>query len=282
MNGPVNIDTARLEGLHQHAQRGYFSLQNLEQQAPVNDIAMGTGWPDLDEIWKVYPGQFTIVTGIPGHGKSTFLLNVVANLARKNSLRSFLYVPENEGHLRDKLANIWGNRPGWDEFATDQCFVQSAVPDDYSDEPQDLSWVLNRAVTAIKKDGVNLLMIDPWNELEFAKRPEMPMTEYIRLCLMYLKQFCRAYNVAVILVAHPTKAVAENGGRTPLLSDIEGSMSWYNKCDNGLVVVRDFDTKLTRVISAKVREQGSGAIGTCFFHVDSRTGMFTPAHVSTS
>ena len=93
----------------------------------------------------------------------------------------------------------------------------------------------------------------------------MPVTEYIRMCLMYLKLLCRAHDIAVILVAHPTKAVAENGGRTPLLSDIEGSMSWYNKCDNGLVVVRDTERGSCRVISAKVREQGAGKVGSCHF-----------------
>jgi hypothetical protein len=42
----------------------------------------------------------------------------------------------------------------------------------------------------------------------------------------------------VIMVAHPTKAgVAE--GKVPSLADIEGSMNWYNKCDNGLIVARD-------------------------------------------
>jgi hypothetical protein len=91
------------------------------------------------------------------------------------------------------------------------------------------------------------------------------MTDYIREALMYLKSICRRYGVTVIMVAHPTKAVTEKGGRTPLLSDIEGSMNWYNKCDNGLVVVRDFDKRTSRVISAKVREHGAGRIGVCHF-----------------
>jgi twinkle protein len=271
-------NVVEFEEIHRHAQRGYFSLQSLQQSGPVSDIAMGTGWWELDQIWRLYPGQFTIVTGIPGHGKSTFLLNVLANLAREKGTRSFLYVPENESHLRDKMREIWGSKPGFEKFCESQCFVQSAMPDKFNDEPQDLSWVLNRAVVAIEKDMVDVLLIDPWNELEHAKPNNMPMTDYIRLCLMYLKQFSRAHRVAVILVAHPTKAVAEHGGRVPTLADIEGSMSWYNKCDNGLIIVRDFDTKTSKVISAKVRERGAGKIGACHFHVDENTGRFTPQY----
>lgn len=218
-------ETVKFEATHRHDQRGYFSLKNLVQRPDVSASALSTGWWELDRIWKIYPGQFTIVSGIPGHGKSTFLLNVIVNLAREHAVRSFLYVPENEPHLREKMRKIWGNKPGFDDFAASDCFVQSALPDNYDDEPQDLSWVLDKAVVAIKRDEVGLLLIDPWNELEHAKPATMLMTDYIRLCLMYLKQFCRAYGVAVILVAHPTKAVTENGGRTPLLSDIEGCYS---------------------------------------------------------
>lgn len=268
----------RLESPHRHEQRGYFSLENVPQRPSVSGDAISTGWRELDHIWRLYPGQFTIVTGIAGHGKSTFLMNVIAGMAQKNGTRSFLYVPENESHLRDKFSGIWGKKPGFDTFCEHQCFVQSAMPDDFDTQPQDLPWVLQKAIKAIESDNVDLLMIDPWNELEHAKPNAMLMTDYIRQCLMYLKQFARAYGVAVILVAHPTKAVTENGGRTPLLSDIEGSMNWYNKCDNGLIVVRNFESKTSQVISAKVREIGAGKIGQCHFYVDENTGVFTPQY----
>jgi twinkle protein len=122
------------------------------------------------------------------------------------------------------------------------------------------------------------VLIDPWNELDRAKPPQMLLTDYIGECLMLLKQLCRSMNVVVIVVAHPTKAVNEKGGRVPSLADIEGSMNWYNKCDNGLIVVREVETNTTRIISAKVREIGAGRIGACYFSVDPETGLFTPQY----
>lgn len=261
-----------------HGQRGYFALKNLKQQQSVDEVAIDSGWWELDQIWRIYPGQFTIVSGIPGHGKSTFLFNFLIQLWRKNRIRSLLYVPENETYLRATLRRIWGNSPGFDEFEEAECFVQSSTPDGFDSEPQDLNWVLEKAIVAIKRDEVGLVIIDPWNELEHAKPRDMLMTDYIRNCLMSLKQFCRAYQIALVLVAHPTKAIAENGGRTPLLSDIEGSMSWYNKCDNGLIITRDFEKGTAKAISAKVRERGAGKIGNCFFAVDQETGIFTPQY----
>lgn len=262
---------------HRHEQPGYFSLADLPQQASVADIAISTGWWELDQIWKPYPGQFNVVTGVAGHGKSTFLLNVLVNLAKKHGTKSFLYAPENEAHLRDKLRAIWGAADGFDDFCRSHCFLQSAHPNRYDDAAHTLAWVLDKAVVALDRDDADVVLIDPWNELERAKPPDLLMTDYIGQCLMYLKQFCRATNATVILVAHPTKAgIAE--GKTPSLADIEGSMNWYNKCDNGLIVARDPEKPVCRVISAKAREQGSGRRGACFFHVDPATGIFTPQH----
>ena len=260
-----------------HDQPGYYALADIPQRPSVSEIAKSTGFWELDQIWKLYPGQFTVVTGIAGSGKSTFLLNLVANVACDHGMKSFLYVPENEAHIRDKLALIWGDRQNFHQFSNVQCFVQSAEITRFDQAPRTLEWILNKAATAIEEDHVGLVLLDPWNEIERARPRDMLMTDYVGQCLMYLKQFCRAYGAIVILVAHPTKAgVAE--GKTPTLADIEGSMNWYNKCDNGLIVVRDPSKPVTRIISAKVREIGAGKRGACYFTVDEDTGIFTPEH----
>jgi twinkle protein len=258
---------------HRHDQRGYFSLAELPQRHSIAARSINPGYKDLDELWRLYPRQFTIVTGIPGHGKSTLLLNVVCNIAKLHDCRSFLYVPENEGYIRETLRAIHGEK-NFDNFCANQCFIQSSEIEDHQDAPKTLLWVLERAKIAIQNDGVRLLLIDPWNELEHAKHPQTPMTDYIRECLMYMKQFCRAYDVMVVLVAHPTKAGVSDG-KMPTLSDIEGSMAWFNKCDNGLIVQRDPETDHTTVVSAKVRERGAGRRGRCTLQVDPKTGRFS-------
>jgi uncharacterized protein YdaU (DUF1376 family) len=261
-----------------HNQVGYFSLADLPQRPSIEGHCISTEWWELDQIFKLYRGQFVVVTGVAGHGKSTFVQNILVNVARKKDIRSFLYVPENEQHLREKLRKIWNDEASFPVFADRQCFVQSAVPDNYDDRPKTIEWVMEMAEKAVEIDGADIVMIDPWNELERAKPREMLLSDYIGYCLMLLKQFCRKFNVVVIMVAHPTKAVNEGGGRTPGLADIEGSMNWYNKCDNGLIVVRDAEKNSTRVISAKVREIGAGALGFCHFNVDPQTGIFTPQY----
>lgn len=256
--------------------KGVYTLADLPQRESIAKSAISTGWWELDELWKLYAGQFTVVTGLAGSGKSTLILNVIANMSAQygKGMRTFMFVPENEQSVREKLRGIWGGRDGWSYFAEQQILIQSAAEEAFGDEPMDLRSVLDRAVQVVEREGAEVLLIDPWNELEHLKPPDQLMTDYIRTALMYLKRICRHHGVAVILVAHPTKAVTEKGGRVPTLADIEGSMNWYNKCDNGLIVVRE--AAATKVISAKVRETGAGRLGICHFFVEAATGRFTP------
>lgn len=282
----VDFEMLRVPSSHRHGQAGYFSLQDLPQNRSVASICQSTGWPELDEIFKIYPGQFVVCTGVAGHGKSTLLMNILVNMAKIHGTSSFMYVPENEQHIRNKLRGIWGNGHRYSDkefelYAKTQCFLQSAMPDRWNDQPRTLQWVLHKAEIAIEKDNCDIVLIDPWNELERSKPKDQLMSDYIGECLMYLKQFCRAMRCTVIMVAHPTKAGVEQG-KVPGLADIEGSMNWFNKCDNGLIVARDNEGNTARVISAKCREIGAGKRGACHFFVDPATGIFTPQYGAVS
>ncbi len=261
---------------------GMYSLADLPQRGSVAKQAFGSGWPELDAILKFYLGQFIVLTGIAGHGKSTFMLNVLLKLALEKSVGSFLYVPENESHLHEKLRGIWrGTEQQFQHFRRSQCTIQSSIQHAQYEPAHTIDWVLDRAAWAVAHRSSEFVFIDPWNELDRARKRDELMTDYIGRCLMQVKDFCRTVTATVIIAAHPTKAVNLNGGRVVSLADIEGSMNWYNKCDNGLIVVRETGNT-AKIISAKVREIGAGKLGTCHFYVDPATGQFTPQYGSDS
>jgi twinkle protein len=259
---------------------GLYSLADLPQRGSVARQAFKAGWPELDSILKFYLGQFIVLTGIAGHGKSTFILNVLMKLAKDRGVGSFMYVPENESHLLEKLRLIWpGNEQSFQHFCRSQCSIQSAVPHQHYEPAHTIQWVLDRAEWAVVHRKAEIVLIDPWNELDRARKRDEMMTDYIGRCLMEIKDFCRSLGAIVVIVAHPTKAITQTGNRVVSLADIEGSMNWYNKCDNGLIVVREAGNT-AKVISAKVREIGAGKIGSCSFFVDPNTGKFTPQYGS--
>jgi twinkle protein len=112
------------------------------------------------------------------------------------------------------------------------------------------------------RDGIRVLLIDPWNEIEHARKRDETTSEYIGRAIRALKRFGRRYEVSVIVLAHPTKDVFERGKlRTPTLYDIDGSAHWFNKPDHGIVIERHAVANEATVHIPKVRFEQTGYRG---------------------
>lgn len=271
--------------------RGLYRLSDYPEVEPLRTYSLG--WDTLDQHCQMFAGEFMVVTGIPQHGKSTLVLNMVANLADRYGWRTVLFSPEMPTMplLRDKLRRIHLRRKVLDLDVTalrqaDEWINRTLVfidsdPTGRVDEDFDLDWILDRATDAVLRDGVSLLVIDPWNEIEHAKKSSESMTDYIGRSIRSIKRFARLYNVAVIVIAHPTKDVVDKGKIRPVtLYDVEGSAHWFNKCDHGVIVDRDDETGQTRVRIAKVRftpDTGErGSVRLAFDRYSDRFEMLEP------
>jgi twinkle protein len=73
--------------------------------------AESTGWRALDGLYSVRPGEWTVITGIPSHGKSEWLDALMVNLAMKAGWSFGVFSPENqpiEFHLRKLVKKVVG------------------------------------------------------------------------------------------------------------------------------------------------------------------------------
>src|SRR5262249_53301357 len=149
-----------------------------------------TGWTTIDDIFKVIESEFIVVTGVPSHGKSAWTLHLLVNLAELHGWRSALFSPEmgTVPVLRDTLRRIRLRKDclaaqevvvadGWinDHF----CFIDVDHTGNDDDENFDLDWIMDRAVEAVLRYGVKVLLIDPWNEIEHARQRWENPTDYI-------------------------------------------------------------------------------------------------------
>ncbi|VIO80081.1 hypothetical protein CI41S_70410 [Bradyrhizobium ivorense] len=264
--------------------RGLYRLSEYPKLAPLMPVSIG--WSIFDGLpgngWmKLFPGEFMVVTGIPSHGKSTWISNLLTNLARQHGWRSAIFSPEmpTVPYLRDKLRRIISGSdapdPATDRFIEDSFVFIDNDPNDDDEDDITLEWVIEKARDAVLRDGIRVLVIDPWNEIEHARRRDETMSEYIGRAIRMLKRFGRQYEVAVIVLAHPTKDVFERGKlRAPSLYDIDGSAHWVNKPDHGVVIERDPQADAATVHISKVRFEQTGYRGAVRMKFDPASQRF--------
>ena len=217
-------------------------------------MTFGTGWDEMDELYRVVPGELTVVTGVPNSGKSEWIDALMVNLARQHGWSFALCSLENQpqDHMR-KLAEKYTGKPlvagaryaaggptmseadaaaALEWIGTHFVWIRHEV-----DGLPSIEWVLEKAVQAVRRHGVRGLVIDPYNELEHRRPRDKTETEYVSGMLSRVKRFAQMNGVHVWFVAHP-KQMIDYRDEPPRLYDISGSAHWVNKADNGVVVHR--------------------------------------------
>jgi twinkle protein len=125
------------------------------------------------------------------------------------------------------------------------------------DEDADLLWLLEMMATAVIRHGSDMVVIDPWNELDHARPKDQSLTEYVGWAIRQLKRFARKFQVHLIVVAHPTKLAKDKDGKMPMpgLYDISNSAAWMNKPDIGIIVHQDANGVTVRVTKSRYRDR---------------------------
>lgn len=279
-HGPAAVK-AVINGAKPHPVSGVYEIKDYQDCGPIPTYS--TGWPLLDHHLKLFAGEFMVVTGVPGHGKSTWVLNLLVNMARRHGWRSAIFSPEMPvmPWLRNKLRRIITNSPD-DQSTRADPFIQNSfvfidpMPVALEEDNIDLDWVIDKATEAILRWGIRILVIDPWNEIEHARGRNENLTDYIGRSIRALKKFAQSYAVVVIVIAHPTKDGGNQEGACGLY-DIEGSAHWFNKPDHGVVIERpDDEPQISNIYIRKVRFQETGAPGLVRMHFDQFTNRFEP------
>ena len=263
----------------------------------VNDLyegkyikALEVGLDGLDDIYKLLPSTFHVVTGIPNHGKSLFLDQILINVARNHKWRFAIFSPEHSTsmHIR-RLVQMYIRKPFDEEmhgrmtkeelarglqFVHDHFFFIEA-----KDSVPTIDYILNVAKSACFKYGIKGLVIDPYNEVDAKRTGGAREDEHIRDFISLCKRFTRLHDLVLWVVAHPTKLPkTDKGGYAPPTAyDISGAAHWHNQSDAVLTVHRDFDENTTKVITRKIREQDIyGKIGEVKFTYNFRTRQYEP------
>ena len=255
-----------------------FSVQiiSLYDQGVVKGAS--TGMESLDKLYTILPGQLSVVTGLPGSGKSELIDQICVNIALQKGWRFAVASFENPPHMHiAKLAEKVIGKPffGDDRMSSDErdyalaflnqhfVFLQS-----HDGAPSTVQSIIDRTKQAVMRMGVRGLVIDPYNYLDMAGDSEH---QAISKMLTEIVLFCKSHEIHAWFVAHPAKQLPDSG--VPKGQHISGSAAWFAKADMGVTVHRNRDQ--TEVHVWKSRFKWVGAVGEVELLYDLPTGRYS-------
>lgn len=276
------------------------ALRRIKDGAYAQRVAIGE--KELDRLYSPVGGYITLVTGIPGHGKSTWLNWYTSRLAATFDWRIGFWSPENDPALQyADLINIYARRPmsataaadplDEDKIAEAKAWVGDhfKIISDYEGDGT-IETILDQALTLKLQYGIRGLVIDPWNFISLP--PGNDNGDRIRVVLARIGAFAKRFNIHIWVVAHPTKmqeqwksaekfkadkesgVETENKLKIPKGYDISGSAHFYNMTDCGVTVYRE-DDNATRFVVWKSRRKFLGQEGKCVMFFDADQLSFT-------
>lgn len=261
------------------------------------DMGYRTGWRGIDELLRLDTKTLNILTGIPMSGKSEWLDQLMLNSIKQHGWRWAVYSPENyplENHFQ-KLSEKHLNKPMFPSYAQQAMTrdeVKAAIRQlsplvinlSFGERPANITEIITRLKVCKQRWNTNACIIDPYNELDHTRKDGMSESEYISEFLATLRNFGRLYDMAIWIVAHPTKLQKnDKTGEYPVPTpyDISGSAHWRNKADVCVAIWRSMAANdgMVDVHVQKVRNKNMGRCGVAKLKWTKATGVFSDAGV---
>jgi hypothetical protein len=199
-------------------------------------------------VCRLGPGQ-VYVTG--NSGKSVLARQLLCNLWRLHGWRSLItsfeekIKPRYQRDLRRHLIGLPMRM--WDEAMVANADAQIEQGFRFLRRKRntllDMDRLLDRIAYAVKVYGVDVVCIDPVNEIDHQVPRGESKTDYMGRFIMRLKQLADDFNLLMIVVGHPPKdGVAKRRTSALLtLNDAADTAHYGNKADIGWCVWRDFE-----------------------------------------
>ena len=272
------------------------------------DRGMKTGWTggqclsdgsrfvSLDDIVTWQTKQLCLVTGRAGDGKSELVDELVLRLIKNNDrLKCLYFTPENSPVRRhvvklcekltskrfpqedeeeaDYTMKKWEFDRARDRLRSRVCHINSGGGEMKVDD------IISTADNVVKRYGVNILVVDPFNYIEKEMEREWQVHQWESQVISKFHRFAAERGLLIFLVVHPRKVYESDrdGDRRRIeMYDISGTADFANKADYCIVVDRSHNNGMTTVFVDKVRNKDFGNRGKCHFLYNRLNGRFTP------
>lgn len=183
---PITIGPAEMGG-------GPASLGDYQPPRPISDAAVAaikrtqTSIPELDRVLGggLVPGSLVLLSGDPGVGKSTLLLQTAATLCDAGQTVVYVSGEESESQVRSRADRIGGVRTSL--LITPVTSVQALLLIAQQVKPQ-------------------VMIVDSIQTMRHDEYPSSPGSMVqLRECAQVLQHIAKRYNITIIMIGHVTK-----------------------------------------------------------------------------
>lgn len=271
VNGLVKIDEVLLDT--------YDHLNRISGADKEKYQGAKSGYSDLDSVISgLNKSDLLILAARPGMGKTSFALNIAANVCRRNSDKEVVIfsLEMSKEQLATRMLSaeslvtsdhlIKGNidEKEWEKLA--QGADRMAGMNMYLDDTAGITVVQMKAKLRRLKN-VGLVIIDYLQLMNSSKRIENRVNE-ISDITRQLKLMAKELNVPVITLSQLSRSVESRPDKRPLLSDLRESGSIEQDADIVMFLYRDGyynkdkaeDVNLAECIVAKNRHGETGTV----------------------
>jgi len=272
-----------IEGIENISEADMLSLYDMGQPEGYK-----TGWGNMDEHISILPGMVFLITGIPGHGKTTFLKNLLARLSVLHGWKHMIYSGEEAGptYAAADLMSIITEKSfftGANRITREEIHELTPMINDHfryysiDENESTVESIMAKAKEMVKRTGVRSIVIDNMSAIERGlKGSGDNRHNAIGDMMRDIRAFARKLGVTVFLVAHPKKMSKVNGAYdVPGGYDVGDSSHYNNAPDYGVSVYRRGDQ--TEIHWWKVRFRYCGTTGTDHFTFNISNSIYTPA-----
>lgn len=226
-----------------------------------------TGVDHYDKLWSIKPKMLMGVTGIPKMGKTVGVRDYLVNLTRNNpGMKWGMFSPEQRGGENDvereylALSENYAGGKFYEgkapltstqrekamDWVGDNFFIANPTRQNFNNfgkddaNPATLQNLFDYFLYLKKTEGIFGFVLDAWNRVEHVKNKGENDEGFVGRELNRILDFLRAYDLACIIVAHPTKMERLDGKNydMPQMYNIKGSSAWMERLDIGVSVHR--------------------------------------------
>lgn len=222
---------------------------------------------DIDRLINNLSGALVVVTGIPQHGKTTFVEMLTIQYALNEGHRYLIYSGE---HTRRDTTKKLGRAFLMEDPIISERIEEAEqfISDHYYfldlKESYTVDDILNAVEYSVKKYAIDGFVIDNWTTIQY-NPGSLSETGYIGRVLFKIQSFCRRHNVTCYLIAHPRKKESKaEGYQMPRLYDVANSANFNNLTDVGIIVHRDKTPdgqEITKIVIEKSRSEDYAKTG---------------------